>query len=61
MKRMCDLLRNFLRYNDVIERFINESQKFIVGKHDLIGKIEELSQSTSQIISQVTARFIRSI
>lgn len=54
MKRMCDLLRNFKCYNDLIDKFITESQKQSFGGKDKIEEVEQLCLSTSNIVTQVS-------
>lgn len=58
MRRMCDLLRNFRRYTDVIDQFIAESQQKVYGKLNLIEACGELCLETSELVSQVSKLFL---
>jgi len=55
MKRMCDVMRNgsFRRYPELINRFIEESQKQAFGKKDIFVEIEHLCVNTAEIITRV--------
>lgn len=51
---MCDLLRHFRSYNDLIDKFIEESQKQQFSESSMISDIEKLCLSTSDIVIQVS-------
>ena len=51
---MCDILRNFKCYNDLIDKFITECQKQKFNQKDMIAEIEQLCLATSDIVTQVS-------